>query len=62
MQSTSSPCIVKAYPMKYNAGACLTDNGPDFPIVYDYGDNVTTNNFYGPNSRGRMSLSFLCWQ
>lgn len=41
--------------MSYNAGACLTDNGPDFPIVYDYGDNVTTSNFYGPNSRGRMA-------
>lgn len=48
---------MKAYPVRYNLGACLTDNGPDFPIVYDYGDNATTSNLYGPDSRGKIRLS-----
>lgn len=49
--------MVEVYPVRYNAGTCLTDNRADFPEVYDYGDKTTTSNFYEPNSRGKISLS-----
>uniref|UniRef100_A0A8C5N3V7 Intelectin-like protein n=1 Tax=Leptobrachium leishanense TaxID=445787 RepID=A0A8C5N3V7_9ANUR len=29
--------LYKKYPVRYNAGACLTNNGPAVPVVYDYG-------------------------
>ncbi|XP_043915209.1 intelectin-1a-like [Protopterus annectens] len=34
------------YPVKYNEGKCLTNNGPAVPIIYDTGNTVTTNNLY----------------
>ncbi|XP_043915661.1 intelectin-1a-like isoform X2 [Protopterus annectens] len=43
--------LFNKYPVKYNGGSCLTDNGPAFPIIYDTGNAATTANFYSPNGR-----------
>ncbi len=42
--------------MRFGLGACITDNGPAIPIVYDTGNVDYNKNLYGPNSR-RMSNS-----
>jgi intelectin len=40
--------LFPSYPVEYNVGAHLSDNGPSIPIVYDVGDKESTKNVYGP--------------
>ncbi|XP_031443258.1 intelectin-like [Clupea harengus] len=54
--------LFKRYPVRYNAGACRTDNGPSIPVVYDYGNADTTSNFYGPNSRHEFIPGFVTFR
>uniref|UniRef100_A0A8C5MXX7 Uncharacterized protein n=1 Tax=Leptobrachium leishanense TaxID=445787 RepID=A0A8C5MXX7_9ANUR len=51
--------LYKKYPVRYNAGACLTNNGPAVPVVYDYGSAEKTNNYYSPNGRGEFVAGFV---
>uniref|UniRef100_A0A8C5N3Y8 Fibrinogen C-terminal domain-containing protein n=1 Tax=Leptobrachium leishanense TaxID=445787 RepID=A0A8C5N3Y8_9ANUR len=51
--------LYKKYPVRYNAGACLKNNGPAVPIVYDFGSAEKTNNYYSPNGRGEFVAGFV---
>uniref|UniRef100_A0AAR2K471 Intelectin 1 n=1 Tax=Pygocentrus nattereri TaxID=42514 RepID=A0AAR2K471_PYGNA len=51
--------LFKEFPVTYGAGVCRTNNGPTAPVVYDFGNEGSTKNFYGPNVRGK-STSFDC--
>ncbi|KPP58320.1 intelectin-1a-like, partial [Scleropages formosus] len=42
--------LYKAYPVRYKAGACKTNNGPSSPIVYDHGNAGSLPKFYGPST------------
>uniref|UniRef100_A0A8C8IIN0 Uncharacterized protein n=1 Tax=Oncorhynchus tshawytscha TaxID=74940 RepID=A0A8C8IIN0_ONCTS len=44
--------LFNRYPVEYNVGNHLSDNGPSIPIVYDLWDKESTKMFYGPNTRG----------
>ncbi|XP_012685055.2 intelectin-like [Clupea harengus] len=54
--------LFKRYPVRYNVGACKTNNGPSIPVVYDYGNAETTRNFYGPNSRREFVPGFVTFR
>ncbi|KAM4032880.1 intelectin-1-like isoform 1-T2 [Anomaloglossus baeobatrachus] len=43
--------LYKKYPVVFNAGACLTNNGPAIPVVYDFGSAEKTKAYYSPNSQ-----------
>ncbi|XP_063295931.1 intelectin-1-like [Pelobates fuscus] len=51
--------LYKKYPVRYNAGACLINNGPAVPIVYDYGNAEKTANYYSPNGRAEFTAGFV---
>ncbi|XP_071985594.1 intelectin-1-like [Engystomops pustulosus] len=40
--------LYKRYPVAYDVGTCLTNNGPAYPIVYEYGNAETATSYYGP--------------
>uniref|UniRef100_A0A8C7GI42 Uncharacterized protein n=1 Tax=Oncorhynchus kisutch TaxID=8019 RepID=A0A8C7GI42_ONCKI len=50
------------YPVKYNAGAPLINNGPSIPIVYDHGDKQTTKAFYGPYPQREFEPGFISFR
>uniref|UniRef100_A0A674D546 Fibrinogen C-terminal domain-containing protein n=1 Tax=Salmo trutta TaxID=8032 RepID=A0A674D546_SALTR len=50
------------YPVEYNVGKHLSDNGPSIPIVYDLGDKESTKMFYGPNTRGETEGGFISFR
>ncbi|CAB1350925.1 unnamed protein product [Coregonus sp. 'balchen'] len=50
------------YPVEYNVGAHLSDNGPSIPIVYDLGDKESTKNLYGPYSGGETEGGFISFR
>ncbi|KAF4111172.1 hypothetical protein G5714_008203 [Onychostoma macrolepis] len=43
--------LFKKFPVRFGVGACITDNGPAIPIVYDTGNVDFNKNLYGPHSR-----------
>ncbi|CAN2391519.1 response to nematode [Pristimantis euphronides] len=43
--------LYNRYPVMYNAGACLENNGPAVPVVYDFGSPEKTASYYSPNSQ-----------
>ncbi|CAJ0967766.1 unnamed protein product [Ranitomeya imitator] len=51
--------LYKKYPVKYNAGSCLTNNGPNVPVVYDFGSAVTAANYYSPSGRGKTKIIYI---
>lgn len=50
------------YPVKYNAGAPLINNGPSIPIVYHHGDKQTTKAFYGPYAQREFEPGFISFR
>ncbi|XP_071770767.1 intelectin-like isoform X2 [Centroberyx gerrardi] len=54
--------LFSRYPVRYNAGSCLTNNGPSFPIVYDHGNTETTTMFYGPNAKTQFTPGFITFR
>uniref|UniRef100_A0A4W5PMB6 Fibrinogen C-terminal domain-containing protein n=1 Tax=Hucho hucho TaxID=62062 RepID=A0A4W5PMB6_9TELE len=50
------------YPVKYNVGEPLTNNGPSIPIVYDHGDKETTKAFYGPYAQREFEPGFISFR
>ncbi|XP_076129892.1 intelectin-like [Alosa pseudoharengus] len=54
--------LFKRYPVRYNIGACGTNNGPSIPVVYDYGNAATTRNFYGPNARNEFIPGYVTFR
>ncbi|XP_069611963.1 intelectin-1-like isoform X1 [Ranitomeya imitator] len=43
--------LYKKYPVMFNAGTCLTSNGPAIPVVYDFGSAQETKAYYSPNGQ-----------
>uniref|UniRef100_A0A8C7IXD7 Fibrinogen C-terminal domain-containing protein n=1 Tax=Oncorhynchus kisutch TaxID=8019 RepID=A0A8C7IXD7_ONCKI len=54
--------LFHSYPVEYNVGAHLSDNGPSIPIVYDLGDKESTKNVYGPYSGGENEGGFISFR
>ncbi|XP_051756017.1 intelectin-like [Ctenopharyngodon idella] len=54
--------LFKKFPVKFGLGACLTDNGPAIPIVYDTGNVDYTKNLFGPNSRTMFTPGFITFR
>ncbi|XP_063051993.1 intelectin-like [Engraulis encrasicolus] len=54
--------LFKRYPVRYNIGACRTNNGPSSPVVYDYGNAASTRNLYSPNSRNEFIPGFVTFR
>ncbi|XP_063172793.1 intelectin-1-like [Candoia aspera] len=53
--------LYQKYPVKYNAGTCLANNGPAIPVVYDAGDAQKTSEYYSPHGRdkGEFTAGFV---
>ncbi|XP_053320610.1 intelectin-1-like [Spea bombifrons] len=51
--------LYKKYPVKYNVGNCLTNNGPAVPVVYDYGDAEKTTNYYSPLGKNEFTAGYI---
>ncbi|XP_075463609.1 intelectin-1-like isoform X2 [Ascaphus truei] len=51
--------LYKKYPVSYNVGNCLAQNGPAVPVVYDHGNAVQTANYYSPNGRSEFVAGFI---
>lgn len=51
MHSCTLCWVLQKYPVKYNLGKCLNDNGPAIPVNYDYGDALKTASYYSPNGQ-----------
>ncbi|XP_053327029.1 intelectin-1-like [Spea bombifrons] len=51
--------LYKKYPVKYNVGTCLTNNGPAIPVVYDLGNAEKTANYYSPSGRSEFVAGFV---
>uniref|UniRef100_A0A3P8XK21 Fibrinogen C-terminal domain-containing protein n=1 Tax=Esox lucius TaxID=8010 RepID=A0A3P8XK21_ESOLU len=54
--------LFQRYPVKYNAGAHLADNGPSIPVVYDLGNKEASKMFYGPATCGETEGGFLSFR
>ncbi|KAG9259697.1 intelectin-like [Astyanax mexicanus] len=54
--------LFKKFPVKYGIGACLVNNGPAVPVVYDTGNRDYTSNLYGPNSRREFESGFITFR
>ncbi|XP_066454886.1 intelectin-1-like [Eleutherodactylus coqui] len=51
--------LYQKYPVVYNAGACLTDNGPAIPVVYDVGSAEKTKSYYSPNGANEFTAGHV---
>ncbi|KAL6093802.1 hypothetical protein STEG23_029857 [Scotinomys teguina] len=49
----------KNYPVKYGGGKCWTDNGPAFPVVYDFGDAQKTAAYYSPSGQTEFTAGYI---
>uniref|UniRef100_A0A3P8TPV7 Intelectin 1 n=1 Tax=Amphiprion percula TaxID=161767 RepID=A0A3P8TPV7_AMPPE len=53
--------LFQQYPVRYNIGSC-SNRGPVIPIVYDFGDEESTRQFYGPKPRGESEPRFITFR
>ncbi|XP_072280037.1 intelectin-1-like isoform X2 [Pyxicephalus adspersus] len=51
--------LYKKYPLVYNVGTCLQQNGPAIPIVYDYGSVQKTTAYYSPKGAGEFNAGYV---
>ncbi|XP_077310333.1 intelectin-1-like [Lithobates pipiens] len=51
--------LYKKYPVVYNVGACLTNNGPAFPVVYDFGSADKTASYYSPLGSKEFTAGYV---
>ncbi|XP_040292046.1 intelectin-1-like isoform X1 [Bufo bufo] len=51
--------LFKKYPVVFDAGACLKDNGPAVPVVYDFGSAEKTKSYYSPNGAKEFVPGFV---
>ncbi|KAI4876777.1 hypothetical protein NFI96_008146, partial [Prochilodus magdalenae] len=54
--------LFKKFPVRFGIGACRIDNGPAVPVLYDTGNEASTRNLYGPNSRGEFVPGFITFR
>uniref|UniRef100_A0A667XXF6 Intelectin-like n=2 Tax=Myripristis murdjan TaxID=586833 RepID=A0A667XXF6_9TELE len=50
------------YKVRFNAGECLTNNGPSTPIIYDHGSTETTTAFYGPHAQSQFDAGYITFR
>ncbi|KAG9464475.1 hypothetical protein GDO78_019882 [Eleutherodactylus coqui] len=51
--------LYNIYPVVYNAGACLTNNGPAIPVVYDFGSAQKTASYYSSGGQKEFVAGFV---
>ncbi|XP_075698785.1 intelectin-1-like [Rhinoderma darwinii] len=51
--------LYKQYPVVYNIGTCLTNNGPAIPVVYDFGSAEKTKSYYSPNGQKEFTAGYV---
>ncbi|XP_075698784.1 intelectin-1-like [Rhinoderma darwinii] len=51
--------LYKKYPVVYNVGACLVNNGPAVPVVYDFGSAEKTASYYSPNGQKEFTAGYV---
>ncbi|CAJ0935517.1 unnamed protein product, partial [Ranitomeya imitator] len=51
--------LYKKYPVVYNAGGCLANNGPAIPVVYDFGSAEKTALYYSPNGAKEFTAGYV---
>ncbi|XP_053561564.1 intelectin-1 [Bombina bombina] len=51
--------LYQTYPVMYNAGSCLENNGPAYSVVYDKGNPNLATNYYSPNGRKEFTAGFI---
>ncbi|XP_052055895.1 intelectin-1a-like [Apodemus sylvaticus] len=51
--------LYQQYPVKNGGGKCGTDNGPAFPVVYDFGDAQKTASYYSPYGQTEFTAGFV---
>ncbi|XP_075856409.1 intelectin-1-like isoform X1 [Microcebus murinus] len=51
--------LYQRYPVKYGEGTCLRDNGPAFPVVYDFGNEQKTASYYSPLGQREFTVGFV---
>ncbi|KAM4690449.1 intelectin-1-like [Rhinophrynus dorsalis] len=51
--------LYKKYPVRYNVGDCLKNNGPAVPVVYDFGSADKTASYYSPNGRREFTAGYV---
>ncbi|TRY81336.1 hypothetical protein DNTS_029762 [Danionella cerebrum] len=54
--------LFKRYPVRFGAGECLSNMGPNSPVVYDTGDKDSTKNFYAPSVRHAFESGFITFR
>ncbi|XP_071985949.1 intelectin-1-like isoform X1 [Engystomops pustulosus] len=51
--------LYKKYPVAYNVGACLAQNGPAVPVVYDFGSAEKTALYYSPFGAKEFTAGYV---
>ncbi|XP_066454885.1 intelectin-1-like [Eleutherodactylus coqui] len=51
--------LYNKYPVAYNVGASLKDNGPAIPVVYDFGSAEKTKSYYSPNAQQEFIAGYV---
>ncbi|XP_071985393.1 intelectin-1-like [Engystomops pustulosus] len=51
--------LFKKYPLIYNTGTCLINNGPAVPVVYDAGSPEQTASYYSPNGKNEFIAGYV---
>ncbi|XP_040218053.1 intelectin-1-like isoform X2 [Rana temporaria] len=51
--------LYKKYPVVYNSGECLENNGPAIPVVYDFGNAEKTAAYYSPNGQHEFTAGYV---
>ncbi|XP_044153751.1 intelectin-1-like [Bufo gargarizans] len=51
--------LYNKYPVVYNAGGCLAQNGPAVPVVYDFGSAEKTKSYYSPLGAKEFTAGYV---
>ncbi|XP_073453741.1 intelectin-1-like [Aquarana catesbeiana] len=51
--------LYKKYPLVYNVGACLANNGSAVPVVYDFGSADKTASYYSPLGAKEFTAGYV---
>ncbi|XP_075208482.1 intelectin-1-like isoform X1 [Anomaloglossus baeobatrachus] len=51
--------LYNKYPVVFNAGTCLTNNGPAIPVVYDFGSAEKSISYFSPNGQKELIGGFV---
>ncbi|KAM3912603.1 intelectin-1-like [Leptodactylus fuscus] len=51
--------LYKKYPVAFDVGSCLAQNGPAIPVVYDYGSTEKTTLYYSPSGANEFTAGYV---